>query len=491
MGLMRFLVSPPERITEDTLQQVYLSGIDRIAWRIQVSKEDGQIVVRRAVSDSCNLHIPWPVEGHGRLTLSTASLMEQVQPYFLPLELARGTIGHLSNQLAEWQTMGLRVPKKVTDILSQAMRYFGQAAVGQEAPQESAQLAEKAIRTAMDAANLLVASYVDQAIAFRCGPGEKLPALLGGNLGPSLPDEATAGLFLPCFNAAAVPARWPEIEASEGDYCWTTCDEQIEWCRTHALKVCGGPLLQLDPAGLPDWLCLYEDDLHNLLLCVSEFVQAAVTRYRGKVNLWQCAGRLTSADVLSLSEEDKLRLAARTIELARSIDPETPAVVSFDQPWGEYLSRRELDFPPLHFADALVRAGLDLSGVMLEVNLGYHPGGTLPRTPLDFSRQLDYWSLLGLPLFVSITVPSADQDDPLANRHVILRPGSWTARAQQAWVARYVPLILSKPSVQGVFWNQLHDSQPHDFPHGGLFDPQQRPKPALRALTSIRQAHLH
>ena len=29
---------------------------------------------------------------------------------------------------------------------------------------------------------------------------------------------------------------------------------------------------------------------------------------------------------------------------------------------------------------------------------------------------------------------------------------------------------MAKPAVQGVIWNQLRDNQPHDFPHGGLFD---------------------
>ena len=65
----------------------------------------------------------------------------------------------------------------------------------------------------------------------------------------------------------------------------------------------------------------------------------------------------------------------------------------------------------------------------------------------------------------------------------------WTPAVQQAWVSRYVPLLLAKGSVQGVFWNQLRDFQPHAFPHGGLFD-LRRPKPALRQLASIRQAHL-
>jgi hypothetical protein len=490
MGLMRFVVVPRERITEETLQQAYVSGVDRIAWQVDLRMEGGQLVVRRAVSESGNLHIPWPVQGRGRLTLSTGSLMEQPRPYHLPLELARGTIGQLSSQLAEWRTLGLTVPEKVAQGLSEAMRYFGRAAVGEEGLQESAELAERAIGVALDAADLTVASYVDQATAVRRRAGEKLCVLLGGNLGSGLPDQSAAEQILRCFNAAVVPVCWREIETDQGSRHWDACDRQIEWCRSHALKVCGGPLLQLDPRSLPDWLYLYEDDFDNLFSCVGEFVRAAVTRYRGQVDYWQCAGRLTSAEILALSEEEKLRLAAGTIELVRSCDPEVPILLSLDQPWGEYLSRRETDLPPLYFADALVRAGLDLAGVVLEVNLGYYPGGTLARTPLDFSRQLDHWGLLNLPLFVSLTVPSADHDDPLAQRRVQVARDSWTAVAQQSWVARYVPLILSKPLVRGVFWNQLYDSQPHDFPHGGLFDRHDRPKPALGSLASIRQTHL-
>ncbi len=95
-----------------------------------------------------------------------------------------------------------------------------------------------------------------------------------------------------------------------------------------------------------------------------------------------------------------MRLSARAVELTRSIDPHVPAIVSFDQPWGEDLGRKEMDFPPLHFADALVRANLGLSGLMLELNVGYTPGGTPLRDPLEVSRHLDYWSVLGVPLYI-------------------------------------------------------------------------------------------
>ena len=118
------------------------------------------------------------------------------------------------------------------------------------------------------------------------------------------------------------------------------------------------------------------------------------------------------------------------------------------------------------------------------------PGGTLPRQPLEFSRQIDVWAKLGPPLWLSLSAPSDDCDDPRAYRKVTIPTGTWTPATQQSWAARFVSLALAKPAVQGVVWNQLRDNQPHDFPHGGLFDANGRAKPALRTLATIRHKRL-
>ena len=59
MGLMRFIVSPPDRITDETIEQAYLSGMDRVPWPVRVRRENGQLLLERSVSDSANLNIPW------------------------------------------------------------------------------------------------------------------------------------------------------------------------------------------------------------------------------------------------------------------------------------------------------------------------------------------------------------------------------------------------------------------------------------------------
>ena len=490
MGLMRFCIFPPSRVGDDTAQQAYLSGIDRIAWPVRARTAPGELTLERMVSDSGALQMPWPVEGRGTLALTSGTLIEQPRPYLLPLELARGTVNQLRSQLAEWQVVGLQTPQAVIDKLSEAVKHLGWAAVSQDSPEVSARRAEQAIRAALHSGDLLTNAYTEQVFMARRRGGGRLPALLAADLGNTPLEDAIVRPFLQTFNSAVVPMHWRDLEATEGKFDWTLTDRQIEWCQACGLKICSGPLLRMEPYDLPDWVYLWEDDFDNLLDMITEYVETVVTRYRGRVNLWQCAARLNTSETLSLSEQERLRLAARTIELVRTLDPATPAVIAIDQPWAEYMGRRESDFPPLHFADALVRAGLDLKGIVLEINLGYVPGGTLPRTTIDLSRQLDSWSLLGLPVLVAITIPSGDSDDPLAQRRVKVTSGNWSPAAQQAWAARWLPLILAKPYVHTVIWNQLRDSQSHEFPHGGLFDAQRQPKPVLRTLAAFRQTHL-
>jgi hypothetical protein len=203
---------------------------------------------------------------------------------------------------------------------------------------------------------------------------------------------------------------------------------------------------------------------------------------------------MTHGHALGLDEEARLQVAAKAISTVRQLDPTTPLVVTFDQPWAEYLATEQLDLAPLHFADALVRADLGLSGIGLEINLGYHPGGSVQRGPLAISRLIDTWSLLELPLLVALTIPSSAAEDPQANSKVRVIAGDTkdvTPQSQRDWINKHVPLLLAKNAVQIVLWNQLSDAGPHHYPHSGLFDATDKPKPALEALQKIRQKYLN
>ncbi len=495
MGLMRFKVHNRDRMSQDRAARAYIAGHDRVPWPSRSIWTGELLVIERPDDTSGNFHLPWEVDGYGELLLCTATLREREEPYFLELELARGKLNQIRNQIAEWTAIGLTVPERLTLRVREATRLFAQAATHQQDETESANLACQSLGTSLDAAVILTNSYADQALTARHRTDPQLPTLLGCHLGPSVLDESLSRQYLTGFNTAIMPVNWRHIEAREGNYDWSVPDEQAEWSLQHQLTLCGGPLLQLDRGSLPDWLYLWEGDFPTLLSFVTDYIETAVARYRGKVKLWECAAGTNVGYHMALTEEQRLRLTVRAIETTRQVDPDAQCLIRVDQPWAEYMTRGEWDLSPIHFADALARADLGLAGVVLDINIGYTPGGTPVRDALEYSRLLDLWAYLGLPLYLTFTFPTSTEKDPLAFREVSVMadaapPDGWTPTSQRGWIEQVLPLVLAKRSVYGVFWGQLNDAEEHAFPHGGLFNAEGRPKAAMATLAALRQYHL-
>ncbi len=307
--------------------------------------------------------------------------MEREAPYVLPVELARGTLHRLRNQLAAWETSGLPITDAIRKPLSEAQHQLSLSCINQRRPAEAAQHAEASLTAGNDAVNALCAAYAEFAGALRRRQAVKQNQLFAINLGSAPLGPAVMNAALPACNAAVVPMEWRTIEPSEGERDWTQTDKQIEWCHAHGLRVCAGPLIKFDPSAAPDWLCLWDGDLENLMKLASEHLQAVVGRYRGKVHLWQCASRMNVGQFLSLSEEQCLRLTVLAIDTVRRLDPRTPIVMAIDQPWAEFMNRQPCDLSPLYFADTIVRA---------------RPG-TDRREPGNQSRLLAEWNAAARP----------------------------------------------------------------------------------------------
>jgi hypothetical protein len=132
-----------------------------------------------------------------------------------------------------------------------------------------------------------------------------------------------------------------------------------------------------------------------------------------------------------------------------------------------------------------------LAGVNLDIAVGYLPQGTPYRDVLDFSRLIDNWSVLGVPLFVTLACPSDPGPDPLADSRLEVDSRVWPNRcdeaSQAAWLDQILPLLIAKPAVAGVTWSHFSDAEPHEFPHAGLLRADGTPKAALEALLHYRQ----
>ena len=68
--------------------------------------------------------------------------------------------------------------------------------------------------------------------------------------------------------------------------------------------------------------------------------------------------------------------------------------------------------------------------------------------------------------------------------------GGWSPAAQAAWIKQIVPMLLAKPAVQGIAWQQAYDGKAAALPGSGLFDASGKPKPALAELAGLRSEHL-
>lgn len=493
-GVMRFIVPDANRVNAGSAELAYMTGLDMVPWTCRSTYAKGVLSVERPTTESGRLHIPWDVPGRGQLTLTTSMLLSRNKPYILPVELARGTLNMVRNQAADWQSIGLIVSILFEAVLREASKAFGQAATRISNPEEASVHAELALAATLEAADLLTISYVEQATTVRRRPNNRLLTLLGIDLGSAVPEGAVADKLCETFHLATVPFNWKSIESKEGEYDWKLCDAQVAWCQQSNRIICGGPLLRLDHLGLPDWLWLWSGDFDNLLSFASDYIETVVGRYRDRVKVWHCAARADQGHVLSLTEEQRLQLTVRAVEVTKRVSPGTPVIVRMDQPWAEYMRKSPPDLSPLHFADALIRAGVPVDGLAIELNLGYFPGGSYLRHRLEINRLIDLWSYLGLPLHVIFVIPSSDSMDPNATEGIRVMGGcigkEEPLEFHRQLAQSILPVILAKPAVQSITWGQYSDGVLHEFPHGGLIDSSGSLKPCLQSLSNLRRQYL-
>ena len=199
-------------------------------------------------------------------------------------------------------------------------------------------------------------------------------------------------------------------------------------------------------------------------------------------------------DFAELDDEQAMRVAVGILQAVRQTDPNTPAIMSFDQPFGEYLAKHRDGISPLHFADALVRSGLGIAGIGLEFRFNYRNDATLPRSAVDFGQMIDRWAALGMPMLVQLTIPGgAGPDGKALAPNDVLDPsvGNLDPSAEQLRIAGpMIRTLLAKHIVHGVVWDGWCDAEPHVMSHSGLIDSAGKARPLLEYLTRVRREFL-
>lgn len=484
---MRFFI-PLDRVDLGSFSLAYLAGWDYIPWPGQVFWNQGHLEIVRSVDQSAALTMPWPIGDTGSLAVSTGTLIERERPYVLPLELARGKVGRALNQMTEWQALGFQPPTSAEEMVAEATACFAQSVVLRTDSERSLKLAQTALALAVQAAESAMHAYIDQVLNATRATQPKRQFWLGVEQGHSVLSQTEQAQIDAFSNAAMLRVTWRDCEPAKGQYTFDLIERLLLLCREQRRPRGVGPLISLLPGELPSWLGpdtpAEEVQLHAL-----QFLTTLLRDYRGKVDLWEVVGPLNVANPFNWSDEFLANFVARVVQRVRSTSPATPIAVSVRQPWLEDLRHRDCEFPAPVILDALIRAGVGLSHIVLDTHWGYE-SGTLLRDDFDISRQLDFWAQLGLPLIVRLCIPSRHDVDPLAVGNAKVQGETWTETLQAGWTRRWLRICLAKPYLKGVFWCQLRDTEPHEFPHSGLWDVERRGKSVLETLRAFRSQYL-
>jgi hypothetical protein len=475
------------------LERSWVAGSpDNMPWPTQVGLEADRLVLRRSVDESGSLAVPWDVSGTGRVMSTSGTLIERAVPYHAGIELARGKVNQLRSQAVEWQAGGLVIPPDLADEIRILSVAFGRAASQSASAQTPS--AQAVLKEAYRISRRLVELYVEQMFQARHQRQSSLDTTLGCRLGGTQLPSDQAELLLQTCNTASLAFAWNEVEPVEGSYRWDVYDQALEWAQAHWLPVTAGPLIDFSAGRLPAWLWLWERDLRSLAHLMCDYVQTAVKRYARHIRCWQLSNASNCATILGLDEEELLWLTARLVEAARQVDANLELVVGLGQPWGEYMAVEDRTHSPFIFADTLMRAGFNLAALDLEIVMGVWPRGSCCRDLLETSRLIDLYSLLGVPLRITLGYPSAADADPHGDRDLTVGAGywegGWCPEVQADWTAACAALAVCKPSVRSVQWVHWSDALPHQFPNCGVVDGCQVRKPALTRLQALREQHL-
>jgi hypothetical protein len=472
------------------------SGSDAMPWPSQAHLQGNRLQVHTTNEDSGSGYLltPYPIPQHGHLMCASSTVMERSAPYPLLQELARGKINQIRSQAYDWQTVQrLPLDPAFLDQIQQLVLRFGRL-VTSGAPGGDDRVAEPLLIDAYTTANQLVRLYVQHQVSSRPEANPRFETAFGCRLGFNLPDSELADHLSAAFNTLTIPINWHQIEAQETVYNWRQTDAMVNWAIGNGFEVAAGPLVDFSAAALPTWLWHWDNDISSMATFMSRFVETTVRRYANRIRRWQLTAGSNSASVLGLSENDLLGLTGRLVETVRRTDPTLELSIGIAQPFGDYLALADRNHSPYRFADTLIRYGVHLSAIDLELVMGVLPRGNWCRDLLDVSRLLDIYALLGVSLRVTLGLPSSSTFDPDADPELSVTGGcpaaSYTPETQADWAREFATLAIAKPRVQAVQWSQFFDGETHQFPHCGLVDGDGVMKPVFAALQQLREQYL-
>jgi hypothetical protein len=488
MGEMTFLLPTGIDVaSRRALEWACLAGgPESIPWPTMAVLESDRLILTRETGESGCLHAPWQVNGNPRCILSSCTLMERAAPYRLLVELARGKLNQIRNQSWEWRAAGLELPHDFAGGLNRAQQSF-RTSVSAVSPEVADLAAGATLEALTQCGNGLVQAYVEQVFQLRRDRPDPPPFMLGCRY-ESRPSAAAKAALLGLDESATLTFSWKEIERVQGSFSWEKADELMAWAEAAPLRnLTGGPLVDMGFDGLPDWLLAGQHDVNYLARVMCRFALAVVRRYHPRIRRWILTRASNCSPSVHITEHAILWLNLRLAQTVRQIAPDVELVVAISRPWGDYLAVEDREHSPFVFADTMWRSEINLSALEIELVMGTPGRESYLRDLLDTSRMLDYYSLLGAPLRVSLgcPFPLLEAGQSATGSSVKAGEDRTTSAGQGSWISSYAALALCKPYMQDVSWICAQDKSGDPLAGYGLCDELGQPKPIALELGNL------
>ena len=463
----------------------HIVGIDGIPWpcRLAISDPDPNtqqriLTVNRNQDGSGRLYLLYDFGTLGEHLICTGTLLpsDEDEPHDLLLEIARGTLNRMRNQVSIWEEGGLIIEdatlQKVADATSQLS-----TALFDEDQQVAHQLARQSLETTIESIYDLANTFAKQISKFRREQDE-LPQFWTAN------QTGFADQFKPSTESPLTQLATGKLALNGNAERESVTKEQFE---SIDKKVIVGPLLDASIGRLSESLLQLDDFLSRKDQLLSD-AQHVLQSLPNNAVMLRVASGLNGTGHRHLSYPQQLQTTVDLLQLVENSPVDLPTMVSFDFPWAERLAGAVGGSHPLQIADSLLRQGMELSFLGLEINLDLWPNGSTVRDPLQWIDLVDIWAQLGLPLVLCLRAPCGGTTETkgIDTRNQVRSNLSDKQRVN--FLKTVLPMMVARPSVHGIIFQQWQDLDDPRYPNSGIVDPDGAPKEIFEVLEVINQA---
>lgn len=446
----------------------------------QITLSDNQVVCESQVS-AFALNLILEVPGFGKTVLRTRVVSGSAQKIDLLDSLIQGRLTQINTELKRGVTVEnltselRRIDKLNTDLSKLAQLMF---------------LGEK-----------IVVKKAEEKLVHKIISGETKNILFGCQAFGIQKGNEYKRLHEEFFDLGVAPLYFFLLKGkSQAETDWQLTDDIVNWLLQTGRVIKSHPLVWLHKHARPLWMVnMTFDELKRFLI---EQVTVVVNRYKNKINIWDIANEMHTADAngFDLTIDQLLEILKLTSDLVKKLQPEAERIINLSDIWGAgSFVQEKPSVPPIHFLKLCVERGVEFESIGLQFYMGMKKEFCC-RDLLNISQSVDEFLTFGKSIhFSELGWPSAHDIDPdcfFSSDHP--EAGGWWHRKwdeklQAEFLEKIFTIFLSKPKIKSITWWDLTDSGCNSdigsrfLPFGGLTRRDFSPKPALIKLQKIKR----